>query len=473
MPWTVKDVDEHKKGLTPAQKAKWVSVANGVYADCMKNGGSDATCAPKAIRVANSKFEEESRFVNKEIASIPLPALDLTDIHGFAKVSFAEGDNKEKPTPRMDIVCYSGQVIKGHWFWGDLVIDTQGMEFPKKKYPILEAHDTERKIAFIEGKPTITPECVLTVNPENVKFMDTPFAEEFIRLSQEGFPYEASIRAYPSKIQVLQGSEESEVNGFKMKGPGTIWRKSTFKEVSVCVFGYDDKTSAKVFSDPNQPHVDLDVEMEFAIEAIGKTALQCFSGKYCIDKTKQTDKNVGDPKGKGEGKKMTLDELKKEHPDLVTELSKEVEAKFSQEKDSLVTDFTTKLQATNDKLNTLAETNKSLEKQLSIRAEKDRQTEAAAIMETQLFKSKIPNTLHDKVRRQISYTAFVKDDVLDVAAFTKAVEDEIKDWEDRIGDKVLGFGTASKTSTEKVPSPDELSEDDQRWVDKMVGMTGK
>ena len=56
MPWTVGDVDGHKKGLTPSQKRKWVKIANGVLADCEKSGGKD--CEGKAIRVANSKFME-------------------------------------------------------------------------------------------------------------------------------------------------------------------------------------------------------------------------------------------------------------------------------------------------------------------------------------------------------------------------------------------------------------------------------
>ena len=53
MPWTVGDVEKHKKGLTDAQKAQWVAVANSVLAKCVSNGGSDATCAPSAIRQAN------------------------------------------------------------------------------------------------------------------------------------------------------------------------------------------------------------------------------------------------------------------------------------------------------------------------------------------------------------------------------------------------------------------------------------
>ena len=62
MPWKTSDVDSHKKGLTDAQKKKWVSIANSALASCIKGGGSDATCAPKAIRIANSKVSTNEQY---------------------------------------------------------------------------------------------------------------------------------------------------------------------------------------------------------------------------------------------------------------------------------------------------------------------------------------------------------------------------------------------------------------------------
>ncbi len=56
MPWKVEDVDHHKRGLTAKQKAKWVLIANDALGACIKNGGDDASCAPRAIRIANSQF---------------------------------------------------------------------------------------------------------------------------------------------------------------------------------------------------------------------------------------------------------------------------------------------------------------------------------------------------------------------------------------------------------------------------------
>ena len=53
MPWTIADVEKHKKGLDAKGKAKWVATANSALAACIKKGGTDASCAPQAIRIAN------------------------------------------------------------------------------------------------------------------------------------------------------------------------------------------------------------------------------------------------------------------------------------------------------------------------------------------------------------------------------------------------------------------------------------
>ena len=53
MPWTVTDVDKHKKGLSDKQKKQWVRIANAALKACLKKGGTDESCAPSAIRQAN------------------------------------------------------------------------------------------------------------------------------------------------------------------------------------------------------------------------------------------------------------------------------------------------------------------------------------------------------------------------------------------------------------------------------------
>ena len=55
MPWTVKDVDSHKKGLNSSQKSKWVKIANAALKRCQDKGGSG--CDASAIRIANAAFD--------------------------------------------------------------------------------------------------------------------------------------------------------------------------------------------------------------------------------------------------------------------------------------------------------------------------------------------------------------------------------------------------------------------------------
>lgn len=55
MPWTLTDVDGFKKGLTQAQKYKWVTIANNVLKACKDKGGKEEDCAAQAVKVANSR----------------------------------------------------------------------------------------------------------------------------------------------------------------------------------------------------------------------------------------------------------------------------------------------------------------------------------------------------------------------------------------------------------------------------------
>jgi hypothetical protein len=53
MPWSVSNVDSHKKGLSDAGKKQWCRIANSVLKRCMAKGGSEKECAVSAIRQAN------------------------------------------------------------------------------------------------------------------------------------------------------------------------------------------------------------------------------------------------------------------------------------------------------------------------------------------------------------------------------------------------------------------------------------
>jgi len=168
---------------------------------------------------------------------VPISAL-LLNSKDKRSVSIDEQDH-------LDMVIYSGGTIKDHYYWDNLAIDLEGMSFPKKKYPILQSHDVSQKIAYT-GKPSVNGN--LTIDSESTVFVDTPASTEFRRLSKEGFPYESSMYARPTVIERIEEGAAVEVNGMTVKGPATVWRKSIFKEASICVFGFDPQTSATAFS---------------------------------------------------------------------------------------------------------------------------------------------------------------------------------------------------------------------------------
>lgn len=365
--------------------------------------------------------------MEKEAVKLKKGAMQLLDIGSHVSVKFAEGDTK---TPILEMTAYSGGVIKGHWYWGDLVIDLAGMSFPKKKFPILGDHMTNSKIGF--ATKMSTEDNKLTV--AEATFVDTPESLQFRETSSQGFPYEASIYAQPSQIQTLAEKEVADVNGFQMKGPGTIWRKSVFKEASVCTFGYDSNTQSRAMAESEDVVVEI------------------------------TDLSKASKFKKEENTLMDRLKFKTEHPEefaaLVTELTTPMIAKFTEEKAVLETQIAT-LTAQNVKLQ---EENKdngtrliALEKAEMIRAEQSLRYSANTIFAEKFKASELPERLSDKLRKLVDHEAFIKDGVLDTEAFGAAVELELKDWLDEDG-KVLGFSSVSKETVSNDKS-DKLAED--------------
>jgi len=376
--------------------------------------------------------------------------------------AIAEKFADDKP-PKLKMVGYSGGLIKGHWYWGDLIIDLQGMIFPLSKYPVLEDHWTEKKIAFT-GKP-ITSNGKLELNPETSKFLDTEVSLEFQKNSLAGFPYQSSIYARPSVVERLSDGEKAEVNGMTVKGPASIWRKSTFKECSACVFGWDGKTQASAFSKTEMEEVD--------IEYLGKGG---DDEHLLTDKGKQT---VIDTMNKSikEVSRMDLAQLKNEHPKIVDQLTEEVTqsvtdtltVKFDAEKAT----FESKLAKKDEQINAQDDRLADLEKNDAIRTANEFKAQADRIFDSKLNESVLAESLHEKVRKMINHDKFVKEGVLDKEAFATAVDAEIKDWEDKLVDttpSVQGFG---KTFKKPDGDNENLSQENEDTANGLLSLVGQ
>jgi hypothetical protein len=449
MPWTAKDAKRFKKGLTPAQAAKWAKIANGALKSCQAKGGKN--CEASAIKIANSKFIQQSEGPMKKDQELAKGAVRFIDHGCHAHVELVEKDGKS--IPKLNMVAYSGGIIKDHWYWNDLAIDLDGIQFKQSKFPVLEDHLNERKIAVI-GKPVIEDGKLKA--PENAKFLSTEASEEFQKLSQEGFPYQSSIYAKPSVVERLDDDATSKVNGMTIKGPASIWRKCEFKEMSVCVFGADSKTRASAFSRE---------EMEY----------NSFTESTIPAESLSTDKP---PKLKRrEVKKiMNREELKETYPELVKEIVGEAvdaavtkaETKFNAEKDDLSAQVTT-LKESNEKLSDKV---LGLEKKDVIRTESELKAQGQKIWNAKLAESTIPEHVWEKVSQHVSHTKFVSDGVLDVEKFSEAIDAEIKDWEGKgVTSSVLGAGFTHKQPEDENKQTQE-AESIKADVDRLVKLAG-
>ena len=385
----------------------------------------------------------------KEDQALAKGALRFIDQGCHAHVEMVEKDGKK--SPKLNMVAYSGGIIKDHWYWNDLAIDLEGIQFKQSKFPVLEDHLNERKIAVI-GKPIIEDGKLKA--PENAKFLSTEASEEFQKLSQEGFPYQSSIYAKPSVVERLDDDATSKVNGITVRGPASIWRKCEFKEMSVCVFGMDSKTRASAFSREEMEHSSF-TESTIPAESISRE----------IKLQRREVKKI-----------MNKNELRETYPELVKEIVgeavdtavTEAETKFKAEKDDLSTKIGT-LKENNEKL---SEKVLGLEKKDVIRSEGELSAQAQKIWNSKLAESTIPEHVWDKVSQHVPHVKFVSDGVIDVEKFSEAIDAEIKDWEGKgVTSSVLGAGFTHKQPEDENKHALE-AESVKGDVDRLVKLAG-
>ena len=153
-----------------------------------------------------------------------------------------------------------------------------------------------------------------------------------------------------------------------------------------------------------------------------------------------------------------------------------VQEKFSKETGdlqktiSVLEDMNKSLEDTNTKF---SERLADLEKQNAIRREQDLRSEASYMFASKLESSEIPERLHDKVMKQVSYEKFIKDGNLEKEAFSKAIEDEIKDWIDRgISSSVIGSGVSTKSVDDTHTKMKAQEAEDDAVVARMLASAG-
>ncbi|WP_180159546.1 hypothetical protein [Acinetobacter sp. YH12047] len=173
---------------------------------------------------------------------------------GNLNVDQAE-DGKKKRT--FSGVAYSGEVITDHWYWDRIIFDLDSMQI-KGRIPALLDHSTRQRAGAINSH-SIDHQNGLTVSGD---LMSNEFGTQVAQDSDDGFPWQMSVRIEPSTVEEIQAGASVTVNGKVHQGPITVFRGGRIREVSFCALGADDNTNAvaashspKQFNQPEDTNV--------------------------------------------------------------------------------------------------------------------------------------------------------------------------------------------------------------------------
>lgn len=154
-------------------------------------------------------------------------------------------------------VAYSGEVITDHWYWDRIVFDLDSMQI-KGRIPALLDHSTRQRAGAINSH-SIDHQNGLTVSGD---LMSNEFGTQVAQDSDDGFPWQMSVRIEPSAVEEIQAGASVTVNGKLHQGPITVFRGGRIREVSFCALGADDNTNAvaashspKQFNQPEDTNV--------------------------------------------------------------------------------------------------------------------------------------------------------------------------------------------------------------------------
>ena len=185
---------------------------------------------------------------NKQSTSNDTAPINACIFNDNAEVTFAQGDGDTKDD-HFRIVGYSGNVMKDHWFWGNIAFDLKGMKFAKSRTPVLAEHFKDVRIGFTTGQEIIDK--VIVEGP----FLDNDAAQQLKADMKKGFPMEASLYVPALVVEQVKEGESVKVNGHTLKGPGAVFRQCIIKEVSMCVFGLDSNTKSSAFADKGNQEI--------------------------------------------------------------------------------------------------------------------------------------------------------------------------------------------------------------------------
>ncbi len=154
---------------------------------------------------------------------------------------------------KFSIIGYTGGILATSVYPNGIVIDLAGMDSRRKIVANLDHNKTQRV-----GHVTATMNDGKTLKLDGVLSASTPARNEVIASAQDGFEWEASVEATPTKIEHIKAGASVDVNGQTFQGPIQVARKSTLHGIAFVSMGADSNTSVSVAASAPQPELTKD-----------------------------------------------------------------------------------------------------------------------------------------------------------------------------------------------------------------------
>lgn len=150
------------------------------------------------------------------------------------------GDGKKLAT--FEGRAYTGAVMRPQGWGTPLIVDLDGVKVPSQHRPALRQHDHQQIVGHTNSitvsKDGIDIAGVFSGQPEHVEKVTVP--------AKNGFQWQLSIGANPTRTEFLEAGQTATVNGREVTGPLVISRETELGENSFVPLGADGDTSAVV-----------------------------------------------------------------------------------------------------------------------------------------------------------------------------------------------------------------------------------
>lgn len=147
------------------------------------------------------------------------------------------------------MLAYSGAEVSRY---GDkMIVDLAGLTVESQKAPALRDHNP----AMIAGFTQSIDNNGKQLRAEGQLSSATTAGREVAALSDEGFPWQASIRFDIQSWREVHDGQSLSVNGRTFSGPGMVVTRSRLREMSFTPLGADSNTIGIALSDASSPPV--------------------------------------------------------------------------------------------------------------------------------------------------------------------------------------------------------------------------